>query len=42
MLTCFARLPDGSFEAWSFWVVLGGMGALAAALLAYFRTRRWV
>ena len=32
--------PSG--EAWSFWVVLGGMGAIAVALLAYFRTRRWI
>jgi magnesium transporter len=32
--------PSG--EAWSFWVVLGAMGAIAVALLAYFRRRRWI
>jgi magnesium transporter len=32
--------PSG--EAWSFWVVLGAMGGIAAALLAYFRSRRWI
>ena len=32
--------PSG--ESWSFWVVLGAMGAIAVALLVYFRTRRWI
>jgi magnesium transporter len=32
--------PSG--EPWSFWVVIAAMGGIAAALLAYFRSRRWI
>jgi magnesium transporter len=32
----------GAGSAWSFYVLLGAMGAFAAALLVFFRKRRWL
>jgi magnesium transporter len=32
--------PSG--ETWSFWAVLGAMVVIGAALLTYFRSRRWI